>query len=177
MNVKLKKSLKIVSLLATALVIATVSADVYNYMFMNASIGIEGLNLAWTAGNDGLTYTPQGATCSISGLKGPAGGTRTYYDAVRLTATGNEVFDLQVNSVTGSDTSQIESIVVRLNDTVTNTIKGTLSVWASGAQGSTPIVGLSMTNGDIWRFEWEIKWKSTATTETASVVLKVVIPP
>jgi hypothetical protein len=177
MNVKLKKSLKIVTLLVSALLIATVSADVYNYMFLNAAIGVEGLNLAWAAGNDGLTYTPSGATCSISGLKGPAGGTRTYFDAVRLTATGAETFNLQVESVTGTDTNQIDSIVVRLNDTATNTIKGTLTVWASGAQGSTPVTGLSMVNGDIWRLEWEIRWKSTATTETASVVLKVVIPP
>jgi hypothetical protein len=176
MKLNYKKSLKLLTLLVTALLIATVSADVYNYMFLNASIGIEGLNLAWAEGADGLTYSPAGATCSISGLKGPAGGTRTYFDAVKLTASGNVTFNLQVESVTGTNTSQIDSIIVRLNDTATNTIKGTLTVWASGAQGSTPVTGLSMVNGDIWRLEWDISWKSTATTETASVVLKVVIP-
>lgn len=180
MNVKYKKSLKIITLLISALLIATVSADVYNYLYVSGAVGVEGLDLAWADGTDGLTYTPAGATCSISGLKGPAGGPRIYSDAVRLVASGAVTFDIQVNSVTGGvsgDTAQMNSIFVTLYDTVSGDLKGNLTVWSGGAAGSTPVTDLTMANLDVWRLAWQISWKSTATgSETINVVLKVTTP-
>jgi hypothetical protein len=181
MNAKYKKSLKIVTLLVTALLIATASADVYNYLFLNAAVSVEGLDLAWANGTDGLTYTPAGATCSISGLMGPAGGTREYSDAVRLVASNTVTFDLQVDSVTGGvagDTDQIDSIYVVLYDVLAPTTPiDTLTVWSGGMIGGTPVTGLTMDATDEMSLAWEISWKSTATgSETLDIVLRVTLP-
>ena len=177
MNIKYKRSLKIVTLLITSLLIATASAATYNYLFLNAAIGVETLPLVWSAGTDStVIFTPAGATCSISNLTGPAGGTKNYSDAVRLTATSDVTFDLQLESISGN-TSEMDSIFVTVYDTNGDVFKGNLTVWNAGSPGATPVEDLSILTSDIWRLAWQISWKSTATgTENIDVVLKVTTP-
>jgi hypothetical protein len=182
MNINYKKSLKIVTLLITAAFIATASAATYNYMYLNAGVGVEGLTLEWsgTGIDSGLTADIAGATCTLNGLMGPAGGTRTYSNAIKLTASAAGTFDLGVVSVTGTGgagTGALESIVVRIYDE-TSALQGTLTVWASGAVGTTPVENLAIQTTDTWRLEWDIYWKSTAVagTDTISVALKVTTP-
>jgi hypothetical protein len=172
MKMNYKKSLKLVTLLVTALLIATASAETYNYLFLNASIGVEGLPLTWVQGSDGLTTSITGATCSLSGLQGPAGGTKTYTEAVNITASANTIFNLQAASVTGS-TSEMSSIIVKVYNASAN-LEGTLTVWDGSSTGS-PVNGLSITSGETWRFQWEISWADGA-TGSVSVQLKVEIP-
>jgi len=173
MNMNYKKSLKLITLLATALLIATASATVYNYMFLNASITVEGLPLAWAQGTDsGLSWNIQGATCTITGMKGPANGTKVYSDAVHITASANTTFNLRIVSVTGANTS-MSSIIVKLYDG-SNNLKGTLTVWTGGAKGSD-LTSLSITNSETWRLQWEISWAYGA-AGTVYVQLKVEIP-
>jgi hypothetical protein len=57
-SIKSKKSLKIVALLVTSLVIATVSAQTYSYMFIHGGATITGGVLSWAPG----TGTPGGTT-------------------------------------------------------------------------------------------------------------------
>jgi hypothetical protein len=52
MNAKYKKSLKIVSLLITAIIIGTVSATTYSYMYLNGSVIIGTQQLIWLTGAD-----------------------------------------------------------------------------------------------------------------------------
>ena len=52
MNAKYKKCMKIGSLLITALIIGTVSAATYNYMYLTGSVTIGGSKLVWIAGAD-----------------------------------------------------------------------------------------------------------------------------
>jgi flagellar hook protein FlgE len=181
---KNKKILKIVTLLITAAFIATASAEVYNYLNFTAGVGVEGLNLNWDATtiDSGLSANIQGVLCTLTGLKGPAGGTRTYTTAINLTSTAATTFGIEVVSVTtagGSGTTVLDSIVVRIYDETGNpsTLKGTLDVFSSGSAGTTPVTGLTMTGADSWRLEWDITWASTATTsDSVTVTLKVTTP-
>jgi hypothetical protein len=174
MNAKYKKSLKIVTLLITAAFIATASASTYNYLFLNATTAVEGLPPAWEQGTDStVIYTPAGATCSISNLTGPAGGTKTYSDAVSLTATADTIFNLRIASVTGS-TSEMSSIVVRLYDVSSGDSKGNMTVWTGTVVGSD-LTGLSIATDETWRFQWEISYAEGA-TGAVDVQLKVEIP-
>jgi len=50
MNVKYKKSLKIVTLLITAILIATASAQVYRYMYISGTVAIGNTGLRWVLG-------------------------------------------------------------------------------------------------------------------------------
>jgi len=178
MNVKIKKSLKIITLLMTAAIIATASAEIYNYLNFSAGVGVEGLNLNWDAtGIDtGLSADIDGVLCTLSGLKGPAGGTRTYNNAIKLTSTAATTFDIEVVSVTGTGTVNMTSIVVRIYDEG-SVLRGTLTVFSGGSAGTTPVIDLSMTGAVTWRLEWDITWASTAIVgDTVTVTLKVTTP-
>jgi hypothetical protein len=57
-----------------------------------------------------------------------------------------------------------------------SSLKGTLNVWESAAKGSD-LTGLQITNNNVWRFQWEITWKATATTSNSVTVnLKLQVP-
>jgi hypothetical protein len=171
MKLNYKKSLKIVTLLISAIIIGTVSATTFNYMFLNAGIGVEGLPLTWVEGGDGLTTLIEGGTCSLSGLQGPAGGTKTYTDAVEITATADTTFNLIAESVTGS-TGEMSSIIVKVYDGAN--LEGTLTVWDGSSTGS-PVNGLSILATETWTLQWEISWADGA-SGTVNVQLKVEIP-
>jgi hypothetical protein len=177
-SIKSKKSLKIITLLITAAFIATVSATTYNYMYQIGNISVEGLDLTWTitgaadATEAGTSIT--GSTVTLADLVGPAGGTKTYSDPVRLTAAADTTFNLNIASVSG-DTGQMTSIIVVIYDITDDvTPVDTLTVWSSGSTGSD-ITGLSILTGATWRFQWEISWANGA-SGTVDVQLDVEIP-
>jgi hypothetical protein len=179
MNINYKKSLKLITLLITSMLIATVSATIYDYMYLDADIGVEGMSLAWTLGADNETAGTQinGVTATLTQLKGPPNGTRIYADPVRLNNTGvsQVTFDLLVDTVSG-DTSELDSIYVRIYSLNTSAWIQNVTVWESGAKGSDA-TGLPIPADNMWRFQWEIKWKSTATTaHSATVNLKIKVP-
>ena len=184
MNAKYKKSLKIVTLLITAAFIATASAEIYNYLNFSAGVGVEGLSLNWDATtiDSGLSADIDGVLCTLTGLSGPAGGTRTYTTAINLTSTAATTFKIEVvNVVTagGSGTTVLDSIEVRIYDDSggPSTLKGTLDVFSGGNPGSTPVTGLTMADADSWRLEWDISWSSSATvSDSVTVTLKVTTP-
>lgn len=65
MRLNLKKSVKFITLLATALLIATVSAQIYRYMYIDGSVTVGTAKMVWIKGVDapadstvsGSTYT------------------------------------------------------------------------------------------------------------------------
>jgi hypothetical protein len=179
MNINYKKTLKFVTLLISALLIATASATIYDYMYLDANVGVQGMALAWTLGADNETAGTQinGVTASLTELKGPPNGTRTYADPVRLNNTGasSVTFDLLVDTV-GGDTGELDSIYVRIYSLNTSAWINNVTVWESGAKGSDA-TGLPIPADNMWRFQWEIKWKSTATiAHSATVNLKIKVP-
>lgn len=174
-----KKSLKFVTLLIASLLIATVSAALYDYMYLNANVGVEGMALAWVSGDDGTDAgtSINGATATLTDLKGPPNGTRIYADPVRLNNTGASqvTFNITIDAVTG-DTDELDSIYVRIYSLNTSSWIQNMTIWASGTQGSNAN-DLPIPAGHMWMFQWEIKWKSTATTSHAVVVnLKLKVP-
>jgi hypothetical protein len=182
-SLKSKKSLKIITLLVSSMLIATASATIYNYLNLSAGVGVEGLTLAWdnTDLDTGVSATIAGATCTLNGLMGPAGGTRTYSNAIKLTSTAATTFDIEVVSVTttgGAGIDNLDSIVVNIYDENGDPQGTPLTVFSGGSAGSTPVTGLSMTGAVTWTLEWVITWKTTAVagTDTVTVTLKVTTP-
>jgi hypothetical protein len=179
MKINYKRSLKFVTLLIASLLIATASATIYDYMYLNANVGVQGMTLAWILGADNATAGTQinGATSTLTSLKGPPNGTRIYADPVRLNNTGGSAitFDLLIDTVSG-DTNQLDSIFVLIYSVNTSLLIQNVTVWANGLKGSD-VTGLSIPGNNNWRFQWEITWKATATTaNTATVNLKVRVP-
>jgi len=179
MKINYNKTLKLITLLISSLLIATASAQIYNYMYQNATIGVEGATLEWTTGDDSTNAGTQisGATCSLTNLKGWTNGTRIYYDPVRLkNIAGSPVtFDLLIDEVSGTP-SQMDSIIVRLYSMNQTAYVANLTVWSAASGKGSDLTVLSIPTGHIWKFQWEITWKSTATTETVTVKLIVKTP-
>ena len=179
MKINYRKSLKLITLLITSLLIATVSAEIYDYLYQDATISVEGLTLEWTLGADNATAGTQiaGSTCTLTNLKGPPNGTRIYGDPARLNNTGasSTTFDLLIDQVTGN-TSQMDSIIVKLYNVTNDASMGNLTVWSGGSQGSD-LTSLTIAANTKWRFQWEVTWKSTATTShSVTVNLKIRTP-
>jgi hypothetical protein len=179
MKLNYKKSLKFVTLLIASLLIATVSATIYDYMYLNANVGVSGMYLEWVSGGDGTDAgtSINGVTATLTNLKGPPNGTRIYADPVRINNTGASpiTYDLLIDAVDG-DTTYLDSIYVRIYSINTTLSIQNVTVWVSGAKGSD-VTGLNIPADNTWRFQWEITWKSTATvSHSVTVNLKLKVP-
>ncbi|MEM1536636.1 MAG: hypothetical protein QXT10_01520 [Candidatus Bathyarchaeia archaeon] len=178
MKTNYKKIAKLVTLLATSLLIATASAAIYDYMYLNATVGVQGMALAWVKGADGddAGTNINGVTAALTKLKGPPNGTRIYADPIRLnnTSAQNVNFDLLIDTVSGS-TDQLSSIIIRIYDMNASVWVQNITIWGNGQKGND--VSLTIQGNHMWRFQWEITWKSTATTShSVTVNLKVRVP-
>ena len=165
MNINYKKSLKLITLLITSLLIATVSATVYSQMFLNATVGVGGLTLKWMAGTDAeITPTIVSSTCTLTGLEGIAGQTSMYNDTARIKNEGLTpvTFNITVQTCTGS-IANLTSIMIKLYNVSDSTLQGTLTVWENSAKGN-PLTGLEIESGSTWRLRWEITWSEQAVT-------------
>jgi hypothetical protein len=179
-TLKNRKSLKIITLLVSALLISTASATVYSYLYQNATVSVLP-GLKWGQGVDyaaaGATIT--GATCDITGMEGQAGST-TIYNPVTIVNTDDTnaiSFDLKITTAPAGETDSLDTLVVKLYEGAT--LKGTLTIWSSGAQGSD-LTGLSIPLSTTWTVQWEITWKDTAAssdTVTVGLTIQATIPP
>ena len=182
MNVKKirsTKALKLLGLLISSMIIATASAAIYDYMNLDANVGVQGIALAWVNGTDGGSAGTQisGVTATLTKLKGPPNGTRLYADPVELNNTGTSsvTFDLLVDTVSG-DTGQMNSTIVRIYSLNTTSWIENVTVWSNGAKGADA-TGLEIPADNLWRFQWEITWKATATpSHSVTVNLKLKLP-
>lgn len=182
MNVKKirsMKALKFLGLLISAIMIASVSAALYDYMYLDANVSVEGISLAWVNGTDGGSAgtSISGVTASLNTLKGPPNGTRVYPDPVRLNNTAGAsavTFNITVSEVTGA-TANMSSIIVRIYNMTNSASIANVTIW-NGTKG-TGVNGLSIGVEHEWRFQWEVTWKAIAIVgDTVAVNLKLEVP-
>lgn len=176
MKINMKKSLKFITLLISALLIGTASATIYYNLYLNATVGVAEIKLEWDNTNldTGVSANIYGAYCSISGLEAPKGGSATYEKAIGIKATADTTFDIAVVDVTGS-TTYLDYIQIKIYD-ASNTTKATFYVWQNNAKGSG-YNDLSITQDEVWRLEWTIAWKETVgASDTVEVSLKITTP-
>ena len=175
---KMRKCLKLLTLLISTILIAAASAQLYGEMYMDATVTVGGAKtLVWEAGVDASEAgtTIDGPTCTLDSLdEGLAGLTYPYSDPVGLSnidLINLHTFDLIIQDCSGSGTAELDLIEVKLYET--DTLKHTLTVW-NGAQGSD-LTDLSIPADTVWRFQWEITWNTEATAgNTVSVSLVLV---
>jgi hypothetical protein len=107
MNAKYKKSLKIVTLLVASLVIATVSAQTYSYMFIQGGATITSGVLSWAAGTGapgGTTIV--GPTVSDLNFSVPADTIQNFTDVLHLinAEDSSHTFGLSATVTAGNTT-------------------------------------------------------------------------
>jgi len=153
MNAKYKKSLKIVTLLITALLIATASAQIYNYMYIQGTGQITSTGLRWELGTDAPgTAGVSGPTATVP-MTTNEGNPRNYSDClhlVNLDGSATHDFNLTVTSSTG-DAAEFQEFNLVLFDT-TNAEVAVLDLLTQDDYTSTLTIGVSET----WRVLFEL---------------------
>jgi predicted secreted protein len=152
MNVKFKKSLKFITLLVTALLIATVSATIYNYMYIAGSGTITTTGLSWELGADAPgTASISGPTVTIP-MTTNLGNPRNYTDCLHLINQDGTAhsFNITVTTSTGDAADFTEFNLVLFN--AAGTQVAVLDLLTQGAATSD----LSIGGSETWQILFEL---------------------
>jgi hypothetical protein len=173
MKLNYKKSLKFVTLLISSLLIASVSAATYMYMYVESGqISITTGGLKWLKGPDanvGTTITGN----TVTGLSlNVLNGTEQFFNLtlyVKNTDSGTpHTFSINVTSSTGA-TSDFDYMYLKLYDNSTNSYKNQINLLTSGSMVS----GLTINGNEVWRVSFYTKAKSTVISGTVTFTVKI----
>jgi len=179
-----RKTLRLLIFLLSALLVMTVSAAVYNYMYMqNSNIAAEAAKVKFTttgaadATAAGATVGTNGTYVSFNSMAGWPNSTRTYQAAIGIqnTEASPRTIELKFDLVGdwSGQTANVESITVIVRNTAGGTQQGTTIT--VGTAGSTT-TAISIPASTTWVVEWNIKWKATAlSTDKVSVKLTLIV--
>jgi hypothetical protein len=173
MKINYKRSLKFVTLLILSILIATVSATTYMYMYIQSGqISITTGGLQWLKGVEADGATISGAT--VTGLQlSVLNGTETFFNHTlyikNTDQTTNHTFSIEVTSSSGN-ISNFEYMYLKLYDNATDLYKNCqLDLLNSTAKVS----GLTIPENTVWRVSFHVKAYSTATSGTVTFTVKI----
>jgi hypothetical protein len=178
MNVKFKKSLKIVSLLITAIFIASGSVYAYSQLFMYGTITITDNRVILVNGDDTLTISSNGVedygtTVTFDQVNIAKDELLTYDQAVKIqnNAGSAKDIDLEVTSLTGPFSSNFDYIYITVFDTTPAQTGAQIQMLPSGTN-VTSTGTLSIPDGQTWTVQWIIK-ASVDATATEAILMTV----
>jgi hypothetical protein len=184
MNVKYKKSLKIVTLLISSIIIATVAADSYSELFMQGS--------DITIGSASVTFTAGGNTTLLSSTEVSSAGTEitfdqipdiepgetvTYEEAVNITngAGASKTINMAYDSITGTFDTNFDYVNITMIDTDGNPVGDSIQIVSTGSNVTTT-GDQTMADQEEWAVRWIIKAKTAATpAATFGITFKVTV--
>jgi hypothetical protein len=184
MNEKYKKSLKIVTLLISSIIIATVAADSFSELYMHGTdVTIKAASVYFSEGGNTTllcsTALPAAATDvdfdQIPQIE--AGSTVTYQEAVNITngAGASKDVTIALDSITGDFDTNFDYLNITMINTSNVTQGNNIEIVSTGSNVTTTGPA-TMADGDIWAVRWIIKAKTEATaTESFSITLKVTV--
>jgi hypothetical protein len=103
MKLNYKKSLKLITLLITSLLIATVSAQAYRYLYIEGSVSISETGLKWVKGDkagSSITITGSSAAVSLSVSNGTTSNFTDYLYLRNLDASNHSLLISITNDAT-----------------------------------------------------------------------------
>jgi hypothetical protein len=179
MNAKYKKSLKIVTLLITAIIIATEAAYAYSELFMYGSgITITDTRVTLVDGSDTLTISTNGVensgtTVDFDKITIAVDELLTYDEAVNIqnTAGSAKDLDLTVTGLTGEFSTNFDYIYIQVFDETPTEAGAQIQMLPSGSNVTTTGT-ISIPNGETWTVQWTIK-ASVGATATESIDMTV----
>jgi hypothetical protein len=152
MNAKYKKSLKIVTLMITALLIATASAEIYNYMYINGTGTITTTGLRWGIGPDapaGTTITGPTVTVALTTNEGNPRNYTQCLNVTNLDASAHS-FNITVSSSTG-DVGNFTEFNLVLFDASSSQV-AVLDLLTQGSDATSLSIGAS----EVWPILFEL---------------------
>jgi hypothetical protein len=180
MNAKYKKSLKIVTLLITSIIIATASVNAYNQLFMYGTITITDNRVILVNGANTLTISTNGVedsgtTVTFDKINIAVDEMLTYNAAVSILNNAGSAKDinLEVTSLTGPFSTNFDYVYITVFDTTPAQVGTQIQMLPSGSN-TTSTGTLSIPNGVTWTVQWIIK-ASVDATATDSIVMTVAL--
>jgi hypothetical protein len=183
MKINIKKSLKLVTLLISSLLIASASASVYYTMFMTATVKVAGNKVQFWEGADfnsvdgSITDARQKVT--FNNMNGLNGSLTTISDPVEINNTDTSsahTIELKLDSWSGTGSTPLYYINITIY-AANGTKLGNNIYLVPGGSGQVETTGpLTMLASEVWRVQWDIYWKGEATTNdqvTVSLKLEV----
>jgi hypothetical protein len=170
MKINSRKSLKLVALLVTAMIIATVSAQTYRYMYINGGVTISSAKLVWLKGSDVANCNITGSTASLA-VNVEQGTPINFIEAVFLKNTNSSgSFSYTISVTQALSSSDFERAKMHIYENYTSpgiwTFLDTLDLTSTSSSYSG-----SLSAGHFLRMTLE--FNATASTGTKNFVVQV----
>jgi hypothetical protein len=156
-----KRSLKLMTLLVTSLVIASVSASTYYGMFISGTINIKTAQVIWVAGtNPNATITPTGDTATVT-LSVMSGTAQNFTNCLYLKNQGGKDYTVNFTlTSTPLSTTYFNTAKVLIYD---NASLGTLLATLNMTTPTTPANNNVLSAGHAFSLVFDIVTTSSAT--------------
>ena len=183
-SIKSKKSLKIVTLLISSIIIATVAADSFSELYMHGTdVTIKAASVYFSEGGNTTllcsTALPAAATDvdfdQIPQIE--AGSTVTYQEAVNITngAGASKTINMAYDSITGTFDTNFDYVNITMIDTDGNPVGDSIQIVSTGSNVTTT-GDQTMADQEEWAVRWIIKAKTAATpAATFGITFKVTV--
>lgn len=167
-SLKNKKILKIVTLLASALLIATVSANVYRYMYIEGGVTVSSSTLVWLKGSDVPNCNITGSTATLA-VDVDQGTPMNFTEALFMkntNATGSFSYAISITQALSSADFQRANMYIYTNSTSSWVYVSTLDLTNAAAT-----VSGSLAAGNYLRMTLE--FNATVASGTSSFGIQV----
>jgi len=174
MNMNYKKTLKFVTLLITSLLIASVSATTYVYMYMDGSVTIGAQKLVWLAGTDAPGDTDiTGGTVTVD-LDVQPGSEQNFTECLFLKNQDSADHNMTINITTAVSAVTFDWFYADIYENSTGSWKyvDTLDITDSADSYETYATNTPLVDGGFYRFTFAVKAKA-GTSNTHDFYLKV----
>jgi hypothetical protein len=163
-----KKSLKLLTLLATAIIIATASATTYRYMYIEGGVTITSAKLVWQKGSDVSNCNITGSTATLA-VNVNQGTPMNFTQALFLkntNATGSFSYTITVTQALSPSDFQRAKMWIYQNSTGTWAYLAVLDLTSTSSTYSN-----SLSAGNYLRMTLE--FNATASTGTKNFAVQV----
>jgi hypothetical protein len=145
-----KKSLKLIFLLLTSLLIATVSATIYSYMYIDGSVTVGTAKLVWIAGSDVLDASISGGTVTID-LDVQPGQLQSFTYGLYLKNQDTDPHNMTINVTTPLSGTYFTTAKMHIYMNSTGSFVHTIDMTTSDSYATSPLSA-----SGVYRLTFEI---------------------
>lgn len=157
MKTNIKKALKLTTLLMTSILIATASAQVYTFMFLQGTITIGTQKIVWIKGNQEVS----GDSVSINLDNVEPGKTMSFNDTAYLKNKDTAAHTIVSIEVTDAVGSHFEICKAYIYENFTESGQWTLVGVLDLKDMTSKITGKTLNAGGYYKFDFEIRASSS----------------
>jgi hypothetical protein len=157
MKINYKKSLKLITLLISSMLIATVSAQYYRFLYIQGSVTISATGLTWVKGNQaGTNVSISGTTATVS-LSLSNGTTTNITNYLYLKNLDSTSHSITINITDAANSSLYEALGfnITIYDNSTGTYIDSLNVLSTASYHSGTI-----SENAVWHITFQIATKT-----------------